>query len=86
MDERNTYIHDAYISMAERTINRLWITVLVLIVMLVGTNIGWLWYESQFEEITTTTVTQDLDADGGDAIINDGVHFYGENSADSANN
>ena len=78
MDDRNTFIHDAYISMAERTIKRQWITILLLILLLVGSNLAWLRYESQFSNEETTTVTQELDSKGsGDAIINDGVHING---------
>lgn len=85
MDERNTYIHDAYISMAERTIKRQWVTIILLILLLVGSNVAWLHYESQFAD-EETTVTQELDTDGGgDAIINDGVHINGESKTDSNN-
>lgn len=59
---------------AERHIKRLWILCILLVVLLVGTNALWLWYENQFEE-TTTTVTQELEGDnasnnfvGGDCI------------------
>lgn len=83
MDASNKYIHDAYISMAERTIKRQWVTIILLILLLVGTNLAWLSYESQFTDEETTTVMQELLADGGDAIINDGVHINGENKADS---
>ena len=40
---------------------------LVLIVLLVGSNIGWLVYESQYEDITET-ITQEVeqDADNGE--------------------
>lgn len=63
----------------ERTSKRLWIVILVLIVALIGTNVGWIWYESQWKYVEATTVTQDLDAsDGGNAIVNDGVHINGE--------
>lgn len=57
----------------ERTVKRLWILVIILTVMLVGTNCAWLWYESQFETIeqTTSTETYEADAtDGGVAIAN----------------
>lgn len=71
-------------SRQERTIKRLWIMCLILIIALLGTNAGWIWYNSQWEVVETTTVTQDLDAsDGGDAIINDGVHINGESKTDS---
>lgn len=70
----------------ERINKRLWIALLVLIVALVGSNAGWLWWENQWQyvESSTQTVTQDLDAsDGGDAIINDGVHINGESETNS---
>ena len=48
----------------ERQIKRLWITVIVLIVMLVGTNGAWLLYNSQFE--TVETVMEEYQADAID--------------------
>jgi len=64
MDDRNTFIHDAYISMAERTIKRQWITILLLILLLVGSNLAWLRYESQFTDEETTTIDSTQDGDG----------------------
>ena len=66
------YFHEGTVAMMERTIRRLWITTILLIVLLVGTNVAWLIYESQFEYFTeTTTVDQDADAgDGGSVILN----------------
>ena len=57
-------------------IKRLIAVIVLLVVMLVGTNAGWLWYENQFEVveeiITETIVTQD-NADGYNNYIgNDG--------------
>lgn len=44
----------------ERTIRRLWIALLLLVVLLVASNCAWIYYESQFEEKTITqTVRQD---------------------------
>ena len=55
----------------ERSNKRLWILCLILIVLLVGSNIAWLSYEAQFQEVTTTTVEQEVETeDGGDAIVN----------------
>ena len=54
---------------------------LVLIVLLVGTNIGWLVYESQFEdivEITTQEVEQDAD-NGENHFIGGGMIGKTEN-------
>lgn len=86
MDERNVpYIaHEGMMARMERTIKRLWILALVLTVLLVGTNVAWLWYESSFETIETTReITQDVNAGpGGTAIINDGVHVNGTSETD----
>ena len=64
MDDRNTFIHDAYISMAERTIKRQWITIILLILLLFGSWIGFIYYESQFTEEETTTIEATQDGDG----------------------
>lgn len=55
----------------ERTIKRLWIMCIILILVLIGTNAGWLYYESQFEyfEVTqeaTATGENDISLIGGD--------------------
>jgi hypothetical protein len=49
MNQNERYIHDAYMSMAERTIKRLWISTILGIILTLITNVGWLIYESQFE-------------------------------------
>ena len=55
-------VHEAELARAERTAKRLWITILLLIVLLVGTNGAWIWYQSQFEYCQTTQeVTQESD-------------------------
>ena len=77
------YDIDLLSAMAERTIKRLWIVILVLIIALIGTNGAWLYYESQFETITTE-VTQE-NADGYNNYIgNDGDIVNGE--TDNQNN
>lgn len=68
----------------ERTIEKLWILSIILIVLFVGSNIAWIYYENQFSD-NTTTVTQELDAGNGNAIITDGVHINGESEADCNN-
>lgn len=70
---------------ADRRFKQMWTLVLVLLILLVGSNFGWLIYENQFDEITTATqtVTQDIDTNSGNAIINDGVHINGESETDS---
>ena len=75
--------HESAMARAERAAKRLWAVIILLIVMLVGTNAAWIWYESQFETITTE-VTQE-NADGYNNYIgNDGDINNGD--ADDQNN
>ena len=55
----------------ERTIKRLWITILILILAFLANNLGWIYYESTFEVVETTQVVQDVQAesDGNNDII-----------------
>lgn len=74
------YDIDLLSAMAERTIKRLWIIVLVLIIALIGTNGAWLYYESQLETIETT-----IEAEQGDGIniVGGGDVNYGAESQDN---
>lgn len=61
----------------ERTIKRLWILCIILIVLLVGSNIVWIVYENQFETISTTTeVNQETDGGGNNYAV--GGDYNGE--------
>lgn len=65
-------VHESEMARAERTIKRLWITTLILIFMLVGTNAAWLWWNNQWETVYQE-VTQEADNGtnnfvGGDLI------------------
>jgi len=69
MNKEEKFIQEMYAASMERTIKRLWITTILLIVLLVGSNICWIIYENQFEDVV---VTQD-NADGYNNYIgNDG--------------
>jgi hypothetical protein len=73
-------VHEGDMARLERTNKRLWILSILLVVLLVGSNAGWIWYESQFEDVVTTTETyQDVlqDADNGSNTFVGG-DYYGE--------
>ena len=56
----------------ERANRRLWILTIILIILLFGTNIGWLVWENQWEYVPSSTITQEVDTtDGGTAYIQD---------------
>ncbi len=71
------YFHEGTVAMMERTIRRLWITTILLIILLVGTNGAWLYFESQWEYYTTT-IEQESESGTNNYIGNDGDISYGE--------
>ena len=77
MESMPIIVHESSMARCERTIKRLFIIIILLIVLLVGSNVAWLIYESQFEDITTTIKS---DSDTGNAIANysGDVTYYGE--------
>ena len=59
MNESVPYIvHEGDMARMDRMNKRLWIAIILLVVLLVASNCGWLWYESQFEDEIVTTTTQ----------------------------
>lgn len=71
-DTISRYYFESITTKLERTIEKLWILCIILIILLVGSNGAWLYYENSFED-TVTTVTQDVDAeanDGSDLTLN----------------
>ena len=65
-------VHESSMARMERQIKRLWITILTLIFLLVGSNCAWLWWSNQWETVYQE-VTQEADNGtnnfaGGDVI------------------
>jgi hypothetical protein len=63
-------------------IKRLIAIIIILIVLFVGSNLGWLIYNSQYEVMeensTQTTITQDNQSGDNNYIGNNGDITYGE--------
>lgn len=77
---------EAVIDRFERIIKRLWVIIIILIVLLAGTNVAWILYESQFEEVTTVTtqeVDQDIDSGDGDLNVIGIGDMYGESETEN---
>lgn len=80
-DKTVSYIvHEGMMARQERTIKRLWILCIIIFLALIGTNAGWIYYESQFEEVV---LTQDAETGIGGNINLSGVgsgsiNYYGE--------
>lgn len=89
---KNKLMGEAALAMAERTIRRLWITILVLIVLMAGMATGFFIYESQFEEYSEySEYESEVDAlqFGDDNYVAGGdinVNTNGESSEPQENN
>lgn len=70
------YAFESSMASHEKTIKRLWIIILVLIILLAATNGAWIWYESQFEYVETWQEVSQT-ADGNSDIRFIGGDYYG---------
>lgn len=82
------FVHESTLARMERTIKRLFVLCIVLIAVAVCSNLAWLYYESLFEEVTSTEIEQDAEWDSGNVIMNGTgeVNSYGESKTGDTNN
>lgn len=76
----NRFTFESAMAIAERTIKRLWVVVILLIVLFVGTNLAWIIYENSFQDIS---IEQEAEADDGGVAFNSNggkVTYYGESN------
>lgn len=71
-------VHEGIVTRLERINKRLWILCIILIVSLIGSNLAWIYYESQWEYVESTT-TQQIDQDGGNNSVVGGDYNVTEN-------
>ena len=85
-DTISYYVYEDAMARFERHIKRQWIVIIILLAALIGTNAGWLWYESQFQmtEITKE-VKQDVQTGDGDLTITGIGDIYGTSETESNN-
>lgn len=76
-------VHEGDMTRMERTNERLWIIIIILIILFVG-SIAYIIYEKdQYEDVVVTT---EVDTGEGDATVTGiGNIFYGENKTNSEN-
>lgn len=72
MDEK--YSIDLLTALAERTIKRLWVLIIILVILLFASNAAWIYYESQFA-VEESTIEANAD-DGSTAIGANGEVIY----------
>lgn len=75
------FAHEGEMARMERVCRRLWVVVILLVVCLVVSNLAWVIYENQFEDIS---IQQDADTwDGGNNYMNGTGEFsYGARETD----
>ena len=79
-------VHESMVARQERTIRRLWILCIIIFAAFVGSNMAWMYYESQFtDEVTVQGVSQDIDSGNGDAIVAGIGDIYGKSETESNN-
>lgn len=90
MENNNCIPYVAYesgMARLERINRRLWILCIILVIALIGSNAGWIYHESQFEDVE---VSQEVEATAdGDSDINlhtIGGDYYGRESQSETDN
>lgn len=71
-------VHESSMARMERQIKRLWITILTLIFLLVGSNCAWIWWNNQWETVEKWEITQENDGGYNNYIGNDSDIVNGE--------
>lgn len=79
-------VHEADMARMERTVKRLWILLLVLIVLFVGSNLAWVYYETQWEVVQETEIEQDTDGGGNNYVIGGDFNGTAKDKSDEAQN
>ena len=65
-------VHEASMARSERTVKRLWATIILLILLLVGSNAAWIWWNNQWETVESWEITQENEDGNNNYIGNDG--------------
>lgn len=82
---QDRFTYESAMAMAERTIKRLWIVVILLTLLFAGSNLAWIVYESQFEVVETSNEETEIQATQlgtGTNIVGGGDVKYGPEGKD----
>lgn len=78
---------ESALAMAERTVRRLWITTIILIVLMAGMATGFFIYESQFEDVESYEETEvEATQLGNHNFVSGGDLTYGNTESESQEN
>ena len=71
-------VHESAMARAERQAKRLVAVIILLIVLLVGSNICWIVYENSFDDMAETYTVEQGGAETNNSVINGGEIVNGE--------
>ena len=91
MDDNQTvtspyFLHEGDMARQERTIKRLWILCIILIFLLAGSTVFWVYRETQYEDVVTITQESSTEGGGNAVVNNGGGMIYGEGKANDNKN
>lgn len=78
------FVYESEAARHERTVKRLLIALLITILLMVGTNMAWLWVFNQYDISTETYTVENEDGNtnyleaGMNGVINNGIEGAGE--------
>ena len=73
------FAHEGEMARMERMVRRMWAVIILLILLLAGSNAAWVMYENQFQDVEVTQeVEQEASGDGSNQFV--GGDFYGSES------
>lgn len=75
MDRERKYDIDIIKSLAEQTIKRLWIIIILLIVLLFGSNAAWIYHEAQYQTVEVSQAVEQESDSGTNNFV--GGDYYG---------
>lgn len=77
MDDMTKWTVESALMHADKANKRLFIILILMLVALIGTNAGWIYYESQWE-VVETEITQESENGYNNYIGNDGDIYNGK--------
>lgn len=81
-DNNLRFIIESAFAKLEKANTRLWVVCIILIVALLATNAGWIYYESTWAYVQTET-TVEASQEGDNNILSGGDLYYGAESEDN---
>lgn len=77
------FIYEKSMFILDRTLKRLWITIIVLISLLFFTNAAWIYYESKWDTVQESTVIKANQSGSDVNIVGAGDVAYGSECDDN---